>query len=465
VEVLFTLREVAEATGGEILGGGNPIIGGVSVDSRLVLRGDLFVALPGERVDGHQFLPQARDRGAVAALVSRRDLTTDLPLVLVEDTTRALGDLAAWYRSRFPVTVVGVTGSVGKTTTKDMIAGVLGVHFSVLKTEGNYNTEIGLPLTLFRLRAGHSMAVLEMAMRGMGQIARLAEIARPRIGVITTVTESHLELLGSMENILKAKAELVEALPADGVAVLSYDNPALRGLGARLRAEGKQVVFFGFSADCPVRAADVRILGADGTEFTLYIDGEGRRQAKIPLAGRHQVHNALAAAAVGHLCELELEDIVEGLRRFDTTGMRMEVIEGKGITLVNDAYNASPTSTKAALKTVAAMHSSRTIVVLGPMLELGAEAVERHREVGRLCAELDVDYLFTVGGLALGIAEGALAAGLPADRIASFQDNWSCLETVAGLIQTGDVVLIKGSRAAKMEEIVEGLKGRILDDE
>jgi len=459
VEGLFTLGEVLAATGGRLLRGSSDVfISGVSTDSRQVRPGDLFVAIPGERVDGHLFVDQALERGAVAALVARPPAVgqADAGIILVENTVQALGRLAAHYRQRFDLTVIGITGSVGKTSTKDMTAGVLSQRFSVLKSEGNLNTDIGLPLTLFRLRPGHQVAVLEMAMRGLGEIAYLCRIARPRVGIVTTVGETHLELLGSLENIARAKGELVEALPEEGVAVLNGDNPWTRAMGARFAG---RTIFFGEGENNAVRATDIRVAGTG--MFYRLLTPEGETEVHLPFPGRHQVINSLAAAATGLAFGLELAEIRAGLEAFEPTGMRMEILEGGGITILNDAYNASPTSTRAALQTLVEMGQGRRKgAVLGGMLELGPYTEKGHAEVGAAAASAQLDYLITVGELGRLIASGALAAGFDPARVFDAADNGEALDRLFDLLQAGDFVLVKGSRGIHMEEIVEPLKER-----
>lgn len=448
-------------TGGRLVRAGRGPVRGASVDSRRVRPGDLFVAVRGERVDGHDFVAEAFRRGAVAALVSREVEAAGEAgaageqgaLIRVDDTVAALGRLAAYHRQRLDVTVVAVTGSVGKTTTKDMIAAVLATAMPVLKSPGNYNTEIGLPLTLLELTPEHKAAVLEMGMRGAGQIRYLARIARPRIGCLTVVGETHLELLGSVENIARAKGELLEELPAGGAAVLNADDPWQRRLAPLTAA---RVVWYGFDPSAQVTAADV-VTGGSSTTFTLRAD-VGRPvavQVTLPLPGRHHVLDALAAAAVGLLLGVPPEGIAGGLAATTLSAMRCQVTAG-AFTVIDDTYNASPASAKAALSALAEAGGARRVAVLADMLELGPRAVAGHREVGETAA-CCADLVVAVGDLARHIAAGALAAGLPPERVIHCGSRAEALGVLERLVRPGDVVLVKGSRGMRMEEVAEAL--------
>jgi len=429
----------------------------VVTDSREAVPGSLFVALRGERADGHDFVGEATRRGAAGAMVSRVPSGAEelrIPLIIVEDTLKALGALASAYRLRFNPLVVGITGSVGKTTTKEMTAAVLGVKHRVLKTEGNMNTEIGVPLTVFRLTDDHDVAVFEMAMRARGEIAWLAGIARPRIGVITNIGETHLERLGSRENIALAKAELLEALPEDGCAVLNGDNEWVRWVRDKARCRS---VYYGMTPSCEVTAEDVRS-GPDGTRFRLKTPS-GTADCFITIPGEHHVYNALAAATVGLNSGLDPSEVSEGLGRFRTGRMRSEVLEADGVTIINDAYNASPVSTKAALQVLKTLARGRAIAVLGNMLELGEYAVQGHREVGLEAARLKLDLLVTVGDLAENIADAAISAGMNAGSVIACGTKEEAVKLLRERVRPGDTVLVKGSRGMKMERIIEGLTG------
>ncbi|HAA90418.1 MAG: UDP-N-acetylmuramoyl-tripeptide--D-alanyl-D-alanine ligase [Thermoanaerobacterales bacterium 50_218] len=457
------LIEVTKAVNGRLLSGTTESrVTGVSIDSRAIREGDLFFAFPGKRVDGHNFVEQALRKGAIGAVVSKRvPIKTEKPLILVEDTLKALQDLARYYRSILSVPVVAVTGSTGKTTTKDLIAAVLGVRYQVHKTEGNQNNEIGLPLTILRATNHHQLIVVELAMRARGEIAELAEISKPCVGVITNIGKTHLEKLGSQAEIAEAKGELLAFLPPDGCAVLNGEDPWQRFLANRVPGE---VIFYGEDEEFPVRAQDVKLRGLEGIDFLLQTPA-GKASCFLPLPGKHNLLNALAAASVGHWFGLAAEEIREGLVKARVTGMRLEVKKGiRGSRIIDDTYNASPDSVKAALQLLAAVgEKRRAIAVLGDMYELGPYEVPGHREVGETAASLHIDYLFTVGTLAEEIAQGARAKGMPSERIRSFADKQEVLAFLEGFLENGDLVLVKGSRALHMEEIVAGLCGQVIN--
>lgn len=433
-------------------------------DSRAVRPGDLFVAIPGARVDGHRFVVEAFRRGAVAALVSR-PVETDAgagaaeagAVILADDTVLALGRLGAWRRDRFAGTVVAVTGSVGKTTTKEMVAAVLGTRLKALKSPGNYNTDVGLPLTLLDLSPAHQAVALEMGMRGPGEIRYLARLARPQVGVVTLIGETHVELLGSVENIARAKGELVEELPPDGVAILNADDPWQRGMAADTRA---RVVWYGLGEGAQVTAADIEPRGAAGVSFTLRAPGlaEGEAAVRLPLPGRHHVADALAAAAVGLVLGLTLEEVRRGLERVEPAAMRSLILPLGGFTVIDDTYNASPASMKAALASLREVATGRRVAVLGDMLELGGHAGAGHREVGRAVAAAEVDVLVTVGERAREIGAGATEAGLPGGHAHHCDGTGEAVERLRGLLHPGDTVLVKGSRGMRMEEVVQALR-------
>ncbi|MDA8335632.1 MAG: UDP-N-acetylmuramoyl-tripeptide--D-alanyl-D-alanine ligase [Peptococcaceae bacterium] len=450
----ITLGEAAGAIGAALRGGDpDRVFTGVSTDTRKLRPGELFLALAGENFDGHDFVGSALEGGAAGA-VTARDLAGAAPLLVVDDTAAALSRLAAWYRRRFAGPVICVTGSVGKTGTKDMIAGVLGVRLSVHRTPANLNNEIGLPLTLLGLRPGHQAAVLEIGMRARGEIDRLCRVARPTAGVITTVGESHLEFLGSLSNIARAKGELLDHIPPAGFALLGGDYPLLRREASRCRGK---VTFYGLAPDAGLRLACWRPEGTGGWMEVRSDSLHG--EYHLPLAGRHNAVNALAAIGVALELGLSGEEIARGLASLRPAAMRLSVLDLGEILLIDDAYNASPTSTGAALETLAQLAGDRRqVAVLGDMLELGGLAAAGHEQVG--AAARNVGLLVTVGDLAWYIAKGARRAGLPRQKIVSVPDNRSALELLAGLLRAHDVVLVKGSRGMHMEEITSGLKGR-----
>jgi UDP-N-acetylmuramoyl-tripeptide--D-alanyl-D-alanine ligase len=451
------LSDVIEAVRGELVQGSSNIeISGVSIDSRSIKPGDLFFAFPGERVDGHDFLEQVFDQGAAAAVISHQvNFQNRAALIMVADPLTALQDLAYYYRRLYSIPVVAVTGSTGKTTTKDLIAGVLEQRFNVLKTSGNYNNEIGLPLTLLQLKHSHQVVVLEMAMRGPGQIAALCELSRPQAGVITNIGKTHLELLGSQEAIALAKGELLQALPSDGWAMLNAEDPWQVKLSEKVSGE---VIFYGYSDHCTISASQVVLNNLAGVEFKLSTPA-GQTPCFLPLPGAHNVTNALAAAAVGYRFGLTPQEIAAGLQSASLTEMRLEIKQGKdGVKIIDDSYNASPSSTIAALKLLAESGGERTIAVLGDMYELGEETVDGHRQVGKEAVALQIDCLCTVGQLAREIAKGAINAGMDSDLIYVYQEKTEAVSFLRSYLQKGDVVLIKGSRGMKMEEIVAAIQ-------
>ncbi|EKP95902.1 UDP-N-acetylmuramoyl-tripeptide--D-alanyl-D-alanine ligase [Thermaerobacter subterraneus] len=461
----LAMAEVAEATGGRLVAGdGGVTVAGGAVDSRRVEAGNLFFALPGQRVDGHQFVGQALAAGARGAVIAR-PLAEVLPggpppgtaVVEVADTRQALASLARWVRRRRPgLRVVGITGSVGKTTTKEMTAAVLEQRFAVLKTAGNYNTDIGLPLILLDLEDHHQVAVLEMAMRGLGEIARLASIAEPDIGVVTVVAESHLEFLGSLEKIAQAKGELVEALPADGVAILNAGDPRVRAMAARTRA---RVLTFGVEGGADVRAVAVESRGP-GTRFRLEIPGGDAATVELALPGPAAVTCALAAAAVGVVLGLDADAIAAGLGRARPASLRSEIRQAGSWTLFIDCYNASPTSTAAALQALRQVAGDRrAVAILGDMFELGDWAEEGHRRTGQAAAR-SVDVLLAVGRWAPALVEGWRQAGGAAGAAAAYPDKAALLADLDRWLHPGDAILIKGSRGMAMEEVAGALLAR-----
>ena len=453
----FDAAELAALTGGELLRVSSRLVRGAAVDSRRVRPGNVFVALPGERTDGHAFLPEAAAAGAAALLVTR---LPDVPLeslgeitvVRVDDALGALHRLATAWRDRFDPLVVGVTGSIAKTSAKEAIASVLGRRHRTLKNVGNLNNEIGLPLTVLDLDAEHRAAVLEMGMYVGGEIADLARIARPSIGVVTAVQGVHLSRIGSLDAIEQAKGELIEALPPDGTAVLSADDPRVRRMQRRTDA---RVLTYGFAADADVSAWDVGSAGFDGMTFRLRAGAHDHR-VSIPVLGRLSVHNALAAAAVGLAAGLTIEEISAGLADGWSAPHRGEVVRAGAVTIIDDAYNASPGSVAAALELLTGL-PGRPVAVLGEMLELGDAHRTGHLEVGRAAAGA-VRELIVVGEGAGAIAEGAIAEGLATEHVALAADRDAARAALLERLQPGDTVLVKASRGAALEILVDELR-------
>lgn len=447
-------QEVIDVCGGELLSGDpSTRITGVSTDTRTLAQGDLFFALTGESSDGHKFLADAIAKGASGVVVSRKVETRQLA-IRVDDTLLALGGLAAYYRSKFSPVLVGVTGSVGKTTTKEMIAAVLAAKGPVLKSAGNFNNEIGVPLTLFELSSKHATAVVEMAMRGKGQIAYLARMARPSIGVITNIHLSHIGLLGSTDAIAEAKAELLDYIPADGTAVLNRDDAYFDFLRSRCKS---RVISFGEHEDADVRAVSSGLDSKGCCKFQV-VTRRGSFDVHVPVPGEHNIKDALAAIAVAEILDISHDDVREALSRFTPPEKRANVIPARGgFVVIDDTYNAGPASVQSALKTLAMMEGGRKIAVLGDMLELGDHALNAHLEVGASAARMGVDYLAAVGELGRLIARGAIDAGMPVSAVVEYEDSWHAARELPAKLRERDVVLVKGSRAMKMERIVEAL--------
>jgi UDP-N-acetylmuramoyl-tripeptide--D-alanyl-D-alanine ligase len=451
------LEDLLAATGGRLI---RPTtvtgIAGAAVDSRSVIPGNLFVALSGERTDGHRHVAEAVAAGALAALVAREvELPSDVDaaLVAVVEPLTALQELAAWWRSRHAVRVVGITGSTGKTMAKEVTADVVGRAFRTLRNAGNLNSESGLPMTLLELEPSHEVAVLEMSMYTLGEIARLAEIARPEVGVVLAVHPTHLERAGSIEHIARAKAELPAALPGDGLAVLNADDARVRAMRNVTRAA---TWTFGLGADADVRADDVVSHGLHGTEFTLRAPWAERR-LRSGTPGRHLVPHALAAAAVAEWLGVPLDAVAEGLEAGSAAPHRMAVVAGaSGATLVDDTYNASPISVGAALAFLAETPLAagrRRLAVLGDMLELGPDEERLHRDIGGRAAE-STDGLVAVGPRGRWIADAARAAGLSSVHEADDADAAALALERELAPGPGDLVLVKGSRGIGLDRTV-----------
>jgi UDP-N-acetylmuramoyl-tripeptide--D-alanyl-D-alanine ligase len=447
--------------------------GAVTQDSREVSAHGVFVALPGEHHDGSAFISDAIVRGAGAVVASRLpegladisvcDLRSSRPapiddlkapvVFLVPDALAALQQIAAHWRDKSTAQVIGITGSVGKTSTKEMVASVLSRQFKVLKSEGNRNNEIGLPLTLLKLTPGHQRAVLEMGMYDLGEIRLLCQIAKPRIGVVTNVGPTHLQRLGTVERVAEAKAELVNSLPASGYAVLNGDDARVRAMANQTPAT---VFLYGQERDFDLWADEIESQGLEGIRLRLH-HGKDSIYLQVPLLGEHSVHTVLAAAAVGLVEGLTWEEISVGLHVVPDQ-LRLVVVPGaNGATVIDDTYNSSPASALAALNLLTQM-DGRKVAVLGDMMELGLYEDEGHKLVGRRAATVAA-LLITVGERARLIAQEARTAGLPPDAVVSARDNAEAIQALRRLLSPGDYVLVKGSRGMKMEEVVQGIRG------
>lgn len=470
VMALFTVEEICE-----VLSAKTPArltqqdlkqrIRRVITDSRLVRKGDLFIAFQGDRYDGHAFVTKAIAQGAVCVIVQEDYRLPPSPkraeasvLLGVRDTLEAYQRLATHYRNRFPIPVIAITGSNGKTTTKEMVAQVVAQRWKTLKTEGNLNNRIGVPQTLFQLAPRHQAAVIEMGVDQEGQTTRLCEIARPTIGVITNIGPDHLEFFGSMEGSAQAKAELLDHLPPDGAVVLNADDEYFDYLAARAQC---RVVAFGCSPKAEVRAINIRSDDKGGTVFGLVLPGKSRQpEVHIRTQGLHNVSNALAAAGVGMVLGLPGTAIADGLAKFRPAAMRSQISTSHGVQVINDCYNANPASMKAALQLLAELgRGKRSIAVLGDMLELGTGSKQMHREVGAFLAGQGIGLLLACGLLGQELAEGARRAGMPNNSITEFPDAAAAGTALASMVRQGDVVLVKASRGMRMEQVVETITG------
>ncbi len=448
------LTQAAADTHG-ILKGEDGIITQISTNSKEIPENCLFLPLKGERFDGHDFIQSAVENGAAAVMSHKKGLSLSVSVIEVEDTRQALLDLAAGYRSRFPIPVVGLTGSVGKTTTKEMVWSVLSQKYDTLKTEGNFNNQVGLPKTIFRLEDHHQAAVLEMGMSDFREIASMTAAARPDVAIITNIGVSHIEFLGSREGICQAKLEILEGMTEKGTVILNGDEPLLWNKKEEIR---QNILFFGMeNPNCDFRAIDIRNT-EKGVAFTLCY-GEKRLAAEIFVPGRHNVMNALAAAAAGYVLGLSDEEILQGLAAYETVGMRQKLFEKNGLTIYEDCYNASPDSMDAALTVLQELPAAGAkMAVLGGMLEMGDYAKEGHRQVGRKAAAC-ADRLYLYGPGAEDYREGALTAGMAAERIRIFDDHPALAQALREDCKKGDALLFKGSRGMKMETALKLLMG------
>lgn len=453
------IREIEEAIKGKLLCGDDRCVAiGVSTDTRTMKPGDLFIALIGEHTDGHQFIPMAIEAGASGVVASNPSLIpvgTDVPIVMVRDTTLAFGDLAHYYRGLFNLKVIGITGSVGKTMTREMTASILATRFHVLKNEMNYNNEIGVPLTLLGIDKSHEVAVIEMAMRAKGEIQRLAEIAEPSIGVITNIGITHIERLGSREAIAQAKAELLRSLPSDGFAVLNSDDEFYHYLCDE--SPGK-IVSFGLSDKADIVGTDLKPNERGHFEFMLNTPS-GKARVRLPVMGIHSVRNALAASAAAYCIGIDPDRISAGLECFTQPPMRMQFITTNGgFSVISDCYNASPASMEAAIQSLDAMSGfDRKIAVLGDMLELGQYTMQSHYDIGRRLGSYKIDLLVAVGEFSREIERGANESGFPKSLINWCKNSSEAASLVRDIAQKDDLILVKGSRGMQMEKVVEAL--------
>jgi UDP-N-acetylmuramoyl-tripeptide--D-alanyl-D-alanine ligase len=453
----LTLSQIATFAGGTVVAGNrDATVSRASTDSRTLQAGDLFVPLRGENFDGHKFIQQAAERGAVGAMVEEKWNGTapdKFALIRVADTLVGYQTLAANYRASLPLKVIAITGSNGKTSTKDFVAATLGRKFRVTKTEGNFNNHVGLPQTMLAANRDDEIAVWEIGMNHPGEIAALAKLAAPDVAIITNVGMAHIEFMGSREAIAQEKGALAEAIASDGALILNAEDPFSESIATRTRA---RIVLAGIE-NGSVRATDIS-QNATGSEFTI-VEEAHRCRAQLPVPGIHMVQNAMLAVAAGRVFGLSLEECAVGLASTPLTKARLQIKEIDGIQFIDDSYNANPDSMKAALRTLMELDSDgRRIAVLGEMGELGAESERGHREVGETAAEMRIDELIAVGSIGGTIARAAEKAGL--EKSVAVGSHAAAAELLVKNAASGDLVLIKGSRAARMERVLEEFSKR-----
>lgn len=456
----LTCSDILKATGGYLLRGDREAsFLGLSTDSRTLKRDEIFLALRGEHFDGHAFVQEALARGATGAIVERGDLASDVaecleskPLIAVPETLQALGDLARFWRDRFSLPIIGVTGSNGKTSTKEIIAFLLEERFRVLKNPGNFNNLVGLPLTLLKLEPSHEVAVVEMGTNVPGEIKRLAQIARPTVGLITNIGQAHLEGMGSLESLIQEKGELFRTIGEDGVLAVNQNDPHVSSLARDCPA---RKIGFGIDRKADVMIDRIQWRGPRGVRFRLAARDQ-RVSVDFPLMGLQFIQNVAAAVAVASLFETSLKDVKRRLERFKPLPMRMEIISLGDMTFINDAYNANPPSVEMALR--ALFHGSgkaRAFVVLGDMLELGEISQVAHQAVGRFMGALNVEGAFLLGDHAPDVADGAIEAGMNPRKIWIVKSHRGIAGFLKDLARPGDWILVKGSRGMRMERVIE----------
>ncbi|OGV97310.1 MAG: hypothetical protein A3I04_01760 [Nitrospinae bacterium RIFCSPLOWO2_02_FULL_39_110] len=463
--IQFTIEEILKATNGTLLMGSGPLgYPSISIDSRTIRSGELFIAIKGKNFDGHNFVAQSLMKGGSGAIVSDRALmektffrankdNNRYHIIAVDDTLKALHNIANYYRRKFTIPVVGITGSNGKSTTKEMAASIAGIRFRVLKNEGNLNNQIGLPMTLLRMEEGHDVAIVEMGMSEKGEIRKLCQIAEPSIGVITNVGKAHMEHLGSIEDIRDAKGELIMTIEGKGTVILNSDDPLVIGFKNKFRG---RVLTFGINSPSDVKALNFKRKKDLGYQFILKIS-EKEIMVNLSYPGYHNIYNALSSAAIGVSLGMDINDIGRGIESFRPLPMRMErfMIDGD-ITIINDAYNANPSSMEAAIKTFSvADFPGKKFLIAGDMLELGEVSEESHRYIGRLVASESIDYLITFGRESKFISQEAILSGMPKNKVYSCENFDEVAFILDDELNLGDCLLIKGSRGMGMEKLVD----------
>lgn len=460
------IRELIKTVSGKIIQGDQDcLVSRISIDSRTLIPGDLFFAIIGPSFDGHDFVIEAFKKGAVGVVVCKgastllqnEQIDKDKIILEVKDTLSALQDWSKHYKDKFKTFNICITGSNGKTTTKEIIAHILSQEFPLLKTSGNYNNEIGIPLTLLGLNKSHKLLVAEMGMRGLGEIKTLTNFIPPDFAVITNIGEAHIGLLGSKDNIFKAKSELLQSLDKDGKAIINRDDPYFFKMLEIVK--DKKVYTFGIENRSDIMARNIRMVSDKGIRFTLEVQNDKSREIYFPLLGRYNIYNALAAVAVAFALGIELDLIERGLSSFKPLDLHMQLSNFyNDIKILNDSYNASPLSVKSALETLAEVaQNNRKIAILGDMLELGERTDFYHREIGKEVAKLSIDILITVGQGGKIIAQSSKEEGMAEERVFSFEKNEkiNLTKKLLNLVKPGNFVLLKGSREMKMEEILE----------
>lgn len=455
----LTLKEIKESVEGKLVQG-NPSksFNNVTIDSRRVKPGDIFVAIIGENNDGHEFIPEAVEKGAELIITSRSlEPYSNIAILQVKDTTKALQDLAAYNLSQIEnIDVIGVTGSAGKTTTKDMVFSVLSTRDRALKSPENYNNEYGLPLSLLELEGEEDVAVLEMAARNRGDISLLTDIASPQIGILTNIGAAHLENFQSLENVAETKKELLEGLIGPRIAIINYDDKHVRDVSEEI--EGLTRIYVSLdNEEADYYASQIKVF-PDGKKSKFTVKEKMNNKIidiELNRSGEHNIYNALFAIAAARYLELDWQSIKEGLRDVDVTELRQEIRKYNGAKIINDTYNANPLSMRAAIDFLTEIEGERKITVLGPMLELGGFERVAHLELGKYISEHDIDMLITVGETAKTIAEGAIKSGMPRQKVYVFSGRDEAAILLRRIRNSGDAILVKGSRSMEMEEIVE----------
>ncbi len=463
------VKDVLRICKGEILiGNENEVLEDFSKDTREVKDGDIYVGIKGENHDGNLLYKDALKNGAKVCILQKESVSNkldmnklrenypDRTIVLVDNTVKALQELAAYKRSLYDIPVIGVTGSVGKTSTKDIIASVMSKKYNVLKTLGNYNNQIGLPLTILRLK-DHDAMVVEMGMSQLGEISNLTRIAKPTVAVITNVGTAHIGILGSRENILKAKLEILEGLKENGTLVINNDNDMLHNWKENNKSDKYKVITFGLENESNVMARDVET-SENGSTYKIDINNK-TYNVNVSVGGTHFVLNSLCAIAIGNLFNIKMEDILEGIANFELTKRRMEIEKNKiGATIINDCYNANYDSMKAALEYLGKINANKKIAVLGDMLELGEFSRMLHEKVGEEVAKNKIDILLTVGDMSKYIVKKAKEQGMTEDKIYNCKNNQEAIDLLNNTIEKGDAILLKASNGMNFQEIFEKIR-------